>query len=211
MFYWLEKNQLHFPPANQTHHSGIIALGGDLSAERLKLAYAQGIFPWYDKDEPIVWWCPDPRMVLFPEELKVSKSMRKLIRNQHFTVTYNQNFNQVIQLCSQIKRPNQKSTWIHPEIQESYNLLHQIGLAKSVEVWQNNQLVGGLYGVEVNGVFSGESMFSKASNASKFGFIKFVQQFKGKLIDCQVHTEHLASLGAKLIPRKAYLQILASK
>lgn len=206
---WLDK-RLKFPEISETSHEGIIALGGDLSVERLLLAYRSGIFPWYDRSEPIVWWCPDPRFVLFPSELKVSKSMKQVMRNSNFKMTINQDFQSVIKNCSTISRNGQTSTWITDEMIAAYCKLNELGHAVSVEVWKDEKLVGGLYGIDLkNGVFCGESMFSKVSNASKFGFIKFIQESNYHLIDCQVHTNHLESLGAKEIDRHIFLKFLA--
>ena len=202
-----------FPPVDFADEEGLLALGGDLSVDRLIYAYQQGIFPWYNEGQPILWFCPDPRMVLFPEELKVSKSMRQILRSNIFQVTFNQDFKSVIENCSTIYRPGQNGTWITDEMKEAYTELYKINVAMSVEVWQDNDLVGGLYGVWLKdkGVFCGESMFTKVSNASKFGFIKLVHKLKEEgvtLVDCQVYTEHLASLGAREIPRKEFLKFL---
>jgi leucyl/phenylalanyl-tRNA--protein transferase len=171
-------NDLSFPALNNTDESGILAIGGDLSIERLKLAYRNGIFPWYSDGDPIVWYSPDPRMVLLPKDLRVSKSMRQLINSKKYKVTFNTAFESVISNCKSIDRSRQgeQSTWITSEMKEAYIALHQCGVAKSVEVWEGNELIGGLYGVEVGKVFCGESMFSKASNASKLAFIKLVRQ-----------------------------------
>ncbi|MGO3238794.1 MAG: leucyl/phenylalanyl-tRNA--protein transferase [Psychroflexus halocasei] len=206
-------NTLSFPHPEQTHETGILALGGDLSPERLILAYQNGIFPWYSDDEPLLWWSPDPRMVLFPDELKVSKSMRKLFRDQKFKVTFNQDFESVIRACAEIPRQGQDGTWITEEMIESYLKLHQLGYAQSVEVYENEKLVGGLYGIHLKekAVFCGESMFTKVSNASKYGFISLVRKLQEEgvqLIDCQIYTAHLASLGAKEISREAFLSYL---
>ena len=210
---YLQPNQ-PFPPLSQTNKDGILAFSMNLSIIRLIEAYQKGIFPWYNEDEPVIWWSPDPRMVLFPNELKISKSMRKILREQTFKVTYNQYFAAVIENCRNIARPGQDGTWITDEIVEYYTHLHRLGLAKSVEVYnQKNELVGGLYGIQINKVFCGESMFAKESNASKVGFISFIQKYKNEIeiIDCQVYTKHLASLGARLIPRDAYLAFLNKK
>jgi len=192
---------------------GLLAMGGDLSVERLLDAYNHGIFPWYDASEPILWWSPDPRMVLFPENLKVSKSMRKLLKKEVFQVTYNRDFNGVIENCAVIKRAGQNGTWITQEIKDAYLKLHHMGIVQSVEVWQNSELVGGLYGIYLKekNIFCGESMFAKVSNASKYGFITYVRKLKTEgvsLIDCQIYTEHLNSLGASEIPRKDFLTYL---
>ncbi|TXD82533.1 leucyl/phenylalanyl-tRNA--protein transferase [Subsaximicrobium wynnwilliamsii] len=200
---------LSFPHVSQASAEGILAIGGDLSPERLVLAYKSGIFPWFDSDEPILWWSPNPRFVLFPEQLKVSKSMKQVLRNANFELSVNHDFEQVIDTCSKMKRAGQPGTWITNTMKAAYLKLHELGYAKSVEVWQNGELVGGLYGVDVgNGLFCGESMFAKVSNASKVGFISFIQNSEYKLIDCQVYTNHLASLGAKDIPRAAFLKYL---
>ncbi|MGV6830637.1 MAG: leucyl/phenylalanyl-tRNA--protein transferase [bacterium] len=200
---------ISFPDVNLATKDGLLAVGGDLSPERLVSAYKKGIFPWYSDEEPILWWSPDPRFVLYPNKLKVSKSMRKLFRDKPFKVTFNTNFEQVISQCAQHPRPGQDSTWITNEMKRSYMKLHELGYAISVEVWQNEELVGGLYGVDVrNGVFSGESMFAKVSNASKYGLISFIQQTNYNIIDCQVYTEHLYSLGAREIDRDTFINIL---
>ncbi|MCR8666942.1 leucyl/phenylalanyl-tRNA--protein transferase [Aestuariibaculum sp. M13] len=200
---------LWFPDYSEASADGLLAIGGDLSVERLLFAYEYGIFPWYSQDEPILWWSPDPRFVLFPEKLKVSKSMRQVLRNKKFNVTINKEFKTVMQSCSSIKREGQDETWITNNMIEAYVKLYELGYAKSIEVWQDDKLVGGLYGVDLgNGVFCGESMFSKVSNASKVGFITFVQHSNYKLIDCQVHTNHLESLGAEEISRAEFLEYL---
>ena len=207
---WLS-DKIEFPDYAYTTKDGIIALGGDLSIERLIFAYKNGIFPWFSEDEPIVWYCPLKRMVLYPKDLKVSKSMQKLFKKNVFTVTENQNFEEVIYNCKTIDRNDGLGTWITNDMQEAYINLHKKGIAKSIEVWQDNNIVGGLYGLEINGIFCGESMFSRVSNASKFAFIYLVKNKKYKLIDCQVYNPHLASLGAKEIDREAFLKILKSK
>ncbi|GAA4275359.1 leucyl/phenylalanyl-tRNA--protein transferase [Aquimarina mytili] len=206
-------DSIQFPDVAYADMDGLLAIGGDLSQERLLEAYRNGIFPWYNEGEVILWFSPDPRMVLFPSELHVSKSMRQLIRKNKFEVTFNQEFSSVIDNCAAIKRLEQNGTWITNDMQKAYKNLHELGYAISVEVWENSRLVGGLYGVYLadKNVFCGESMFSKVSNASKYGFIKLVEWLNEKeikLIDCQVYTEHLASLGAKEIPRKTFLEFL---
>lgn len=207
MFYLSDK--LEFPDVSLATEDGLLAFGGDLSPERLLLAYRKGIFPWFNEEEPILWWSPDPRFVLFPENLKVSKSMRQVLRNKDFVVTINKDFQSVISECAKAKRYGQDSTWITDGMQEAYLKLHELGYAKSIEVWLDEELVGGLYGVDTgNGVFCGESMFSKVSNASKVGFISFIQNSNYKLIDCQVYTEHLESLGAEEISRVEFLNYL---
>ena len=206
--YYLNQ-EVWFPEVSMASKNGILAIGGDLSPERLTLAYKRGIFPWFDDNEPILWWSPDPRFVLFPEQLKVSKSMRQVLRNSDFKITINKDFEGVISNCSKIKRDGQQGTWITNDMKVAYIKLHKLGVAKSVEVWLNDELVGGLYGIDLdNGVFCGESMFSKVSNASKVAFISFIQNSNYKLIDCQVYTNHLESLGAKEISREAFLKYL---
>lgn len=203
-----------FPPVAEASPEGIIGIGGDLKPERLLLAYKSGIFPWFSIDEPIIWWSPDPRMVLFPDELKVSKSMKQLLRKNAFKITYNKAFKEVIINCAKIERKDQDDTWITNEMIEAYCKLHELGYAVSVEVWKEDVLVGGLYGIDLGDIFCGESMFSKQSNASKYGFIHLVkrlQQENYKLIDCQVYTEHLESLGAREIAREAFLSYLPVK
>lgn len=198
-----------FPDVSKATDEGLLAFGGDLSTERLILAYKSGIFPWFDDTDPILWWSPDPRFVLFPEQLKVSKSMRQVLRNSDFEITINKDFEAVISNCSNIKRDGQQGTWITNDLKNAYIKLHELGVAKSVEVWLKNELVGGLYGIDLNnGVFCGESMFSKVSNASKVGFISFVQNTNYKLIDCQVYTNHLDSLGAEDMSRDEFLKYL---
>jgi len=206
--YFLNKN-LQFPEVNIATNDGLVAVGGDLSVDRLLLAYKEGIFPWFEDDEPILWWSPDPRFVLFPNKLKVSKSSKQILRSKKFQVTYNKDFKSVIEACALVKRHGQSSTWITNKMIDAYIRLHEAGYALSVEVWENNTLVGGLYGVDVgNGIFCGESMFAKASNASKIGFISLIQQSNYKLIDCQIYTSHLESLGAENISREAFLSYL---
>ncbi|MDY0780194.1 leucyl/phenylalanyl-tRNA--protein transferase [Tenacibaculum sp. IB213877] len=202
-------NKLEFPSSELATEEGILALGGDLSTERLILAYSNGIFPWFNEGEPIVWYSPWERMVLFPKELKISKSMRQLMRKNKFTITENTAFKEVIFNCKHIDRKDQPGTWITNDMEQAYINLHKKGIAKSVEVWFEGKLVGGLYGIDLkNGVFCGESMFSKLSNTSKLAFIHLTQNCGYKLIDCQVYNEHLASLGAKEIPRKEFLEFL---
>ncbi|MBT8303020.1 MAG: leucyl/phenylalanyl-tRNA--protein transferase [Bacteroidia bacterium] len=201
-------HKLEFPDISQATEDGLLAVGGDLSPERLLLAYQKGIFPWFETSQPILWWSPNPRMVMFPEELKVSKSMKKLLRQSEFEVTFNKAFKEVITECAVAERQDQHGTWITKEMIEAYTKLHELGHARSVEVWKDDKLVGGLYGVDLGTVFCGESMFAKVSNASKFGFISFIQNTKYELIDCQVYTDHLASLGARQIPREEFLMYL---
>lgn len=203
-------DEIWFPEVNTALPDGLLAIGGDLRTERLLLAYRNGIFPWYDEGPPM-WWCPDPRFVLFPEDLKVSNSMKQLVKKGAFDFTVNKAFKQVIAQCRKAPRKGQDGTWINDDIVQAYTQLHELGYAHSAEVWQGSELVGGLYGVRLGNVFFGESMFSNVSNASKYAFIKYVQllQQEGvQLIDCQVYTEHLESLGASMIPRKLFIALL---
>jgi leucyl/phenylalanyl-tRNA--protein transferase len=204
-------DKIEFPPVYLARTDGLLAIGGDLSVERLKLAYKSGIFPWYSQSEPIIWYSPDPRMVLFPEDLKVSKSMKQIIRKNEFQITFNTNFKGVISNCKTISRKDELGTWITDEMQAAYINLHKKGIAKSVEVWKNNELVGGLYGIDLGTVFCGESMFSKVSNTSKLAFIYLVHKLEKEnyvLIDCQVYNDHLSSLGAVEIRRSDFLTYL---
>lgn len=207
----LNPNEISFPdPALLESESGVMAMGGDLSPQRLYFAYQLGIFPWYNPGEEILWWCPDPRFVLLPKDLKISKSMRKIMRDEVFTFTENKDFREVIEACKNTFRKDQEGTWLSEELVSSIMQLHEAGIAKSIEVWQNEKLVGGFYGMQIGKVFCGESMFTKVSNASKAGFIHFIQSQKENLdlIDCQIHSEHLESLGAAMISKKDYLKIL---
>ena len=200
---------IKFPDVKEATKDGLLAIGGDLSLERLVYAYKHGIFPWFSEGDPILWWSPNPRFVLFPEKLKISKSMKQTLRSKDFTVTVNKAFKEVITECSKIERNGQTETWITKSMIEAYVTLHESGYATSVEVWKDHNLVGGFYGVDLNnGVFCGESMFSKESNASKLAFITFIQSTKYKLIDCQVYTNHLESLGAEEIARDVFLEFL---
>ena len=210
---YLLTEKIIFPHPSEADANGLVAIGGDLSSERLLLAYNSGIFPWYNEDEPLLWWSPNPRMVLYPKELRVSKSMRVVLKKQLFKITFNTAFEYVIQQCAQIKRDDQDDTWITNDMTEAYIKLHKQGMATSVEVWQNEKLVGGLYGIDLKDkkIFCGESMFSKVSNASKAAFITLVQELRTKgykLIDCQMHTTHLESLGAREIERGEFLKAL---
>lgn len=205
------KSQLSFPPVEEANEDGLLAYGGDLSPEFLELAYRSGIFPWYNEDNPILWWSPDPRFVLFPDKLKISKSMKQLLKKNDFRFSINEAFSEVIHNCRIQYRPGQGGTWISDDMEAAYNRLHTSGLAHSAECWKGNQLVGGLYGIRLEKVFCGESMFSIESNASKFAFISYVQQIKTEgieLIDCQVYTEHLESFGAEMIPRSEFLKYI---
>lgn len=207
MIFRLDK-RIVFPTPSLAEEDGLLAVGGDLSTDRLLLAYQNGIFPWYNDDTPILWYSPHERFVLFPDELKISKSMRQVLRSGRFGVTYDQSFAEVIDACSTINRKDQPGTWITTDMKNAYIRLHKEGHAHSVEVWEDEKLVGGLYGVQIGGVFCGESMFSKVSNASKVALISLCNANKYRLIDCQVYTEHLESLGAKMISREEYLRIL---
>ena len=208
--YFLTK-ELFFPPVEEANYEGVLAVGGDLSVERLMLAYTNGIFPWFDAEDPILWWAPPERMVVNPMDYKVSKSMRNILNRNSFEVTINQDFAAVISNCQTIERKVQQGTWISAEIIKSYTQLHQLGKVISFEVWQNNELVGGLYGVDLGHVFCGESMFSKVPNASKVAFVKLIEYLKVhnyKLLDCQVHNDHLEKLGAFEISRELFMKIL---
>lgn len=209
---YLLTDDLIFPDLRLSMDDGLLAIGGDLSTERLMLAYRSGIFPWFSEGEPLMWWSPPERMVLFPDELKIHKSMRPVLNQHRFRITFDQAFGEVIQNCARIHRPGQPGTWITADMQQAYRVLHQKGYAHSVEVWQADELVGGLYGIAVGKVFCGESMFAKVSNASKAGFITLVQHLQQQgfeLIDCQIYTDHLASLGAAEIDREEFIHLLA--
>jgi leucyl/phenylalanyl-tRNA--protein transferase len=208
---YLLSELIFFPPVVSANPEGILAVGGDLSTERLLLAYKSGIFPWFNPREPILWWAPSSRMVLFFDDLIISKSMRNILNRNVFKVTFNQDFKAVISNCRSIKREGQNGTWISDEMIEAYCNLHKLGIAKSVEVWQKEELVGGLYGIDLGNVFCGESMFSKVSNASKVAFISLANQLKNdnyKVLDCQVYNEHLESLGCNEIDREDFMKIL---
>ena len=208
---YILNKELFFPPVKFADEDGMFAIGGDLSTERLLLAYRNGIFPWYNDGEPICWYCPDPRFVLIPAELEISKSMRTVINSGLFSFTINKAFDEVIKNCKTVYRKNQPGTWISDAIIKAYSALHVQGYAHSAEAWSKGELVGGLYGIRLGKVFFGESMFNKQSNASKFAFIKYVQYLNKQdvqLIDCQVYTSHLQSLGAKMIERDYFLQLL---
>jgi leucyl/phenylalanyl-tRNA--protein transferase len=201
---------LQFPPPEMADEDGLLAIGGDLSQARLLHAYRNGIFPWYE-NKYILWWCPDPRFVLFPAELKISSSMKQLLKKHAFEFSVNTDFNGVIGQCKAISRPGQNGTWITEEMRNAYNDLHHAGYAHSAEVWYNGELVGGLYGIRLGKMFYGESMFSRHSNASKYAFIKYVELLKSEgveLIDCQVYTSHLESLGARMISRPKFLNLV---
>lgn len=201
---------LWFPPVSDALEDGLLAVGGDLNTERLLLAYRNGIFPWYDEDLPM-WWCPDPRFILYPQDVRISKSMKQVLKKEVFQFKINTAFNEVIKYCKTTTRAGQDGTWINNGIVDAYTKLHELGYAHSAEAWQNGHLVGGLYGVRLGNIFFGESMFSKESNASKYAFINYMQRLHQDgvvLVDCQVYTEHLESLGAHMIPREQFLSIL---
>jgi leucyl/phenylalanyl-tRNA--protein transferase len=205
--------KIAFPNPTLSNSDGLLAVGGDLSPQRLLLAYQMGIFPWFNEGDPILWWSPNPRTVLYPKDLKIAKSMKQLLKNNRFQCTVDTCFERVIDECSLVPRKDQSGTWITEDMKNAYIYLHELGYAHSVEVWQQGELVGGLYGVSLGKLFFGESMFAKTSNASKFGFISFVEKLKERgyvLIDCQVHTDHLESLGAVEIPKKMFLDYLAA-
>ncbi|ATA89891.1 leucyl/phenylalanyl-tRNA--protein transferase [Capnocytophaga stomatis] len=205
---FLEEN-IPFPSPETASEEGIVAYGYDLTSKRLLEAYRKGIFPWYNEEEPVLWWSPNPRFVLFSEKLHISKNIGKLLRKNIYQVTYNECFEEVILNCASIERKDQEGTWIHPEIISAYCELHRMGYAFSVEVWEENELVGGLYGIKMGNIFCGESMFSKKNNASQYGFITFLQHYPEiKLVDCQVYSEYLEKLGAEEIPRTIFLEIL---
>jgi len=200
-----------FPPCHYAEPDGLLAIGGDLSPERLILAYRQGIFPWYSEATPILWWSPDPRLVLFPAELKVSQSLRRIIKKNLFKVTLNRAFKDVIENCAEVRRRDGEGTWITQEMIDAYCLLHRMGFAHSVESWYQGELVGGLYGVAIGRVFFGESMFTKKTDSSKVAFVYLVRLLMQKgfeIIDCQVSTNHLKSLGAREISRDDFLKYL---
>ena len=203
-------DKISFPPVEQAQEDGLLAIGGDLSAGRILLAYSKGIFPWFEGDIPL-WWSPDPRFVLFPDNLVVSKSMQQIIRNGKFEFRTNTAFAKVIGYCKDQPREGQYGTWITDEVEQAYTNLHRLGHAHCAEAWQNGELVGGLYGIRLGNVFFGESMFSKVSNASKLAFIQYVDLLRQegvRLIDCQVYTSHLESLGAEMIARTAFIDLL---
>ena len=207
-------DELVFPPLASANPDGLLAVGGDLSPERLLLAYKNGIFPWFNKDSPILWWSPDPRMVLLPKDIKISKSMKKVLRDAKFRLTKNTCFADVVEQCALAKREDQEGTWITNEMKTAYLQLHKNGIANSYEVWLEDDLVGGLYGLDLGHIFCGESMFSTVSNASKFAFIKLAQELeqnKYSLIDCQIYNDHLDRMGAREMPRKEFITILKHK
>lgn len=209
--YWLTDEFL-FPDPRYASEAGLLAAGGDLTPQRILFAYQEGIFPWYSEGEPILWWSPDPRFVLRPDEIKVSKSMRQVLRKGHFSYSFDRTFDQVIEACATAPRKGQDGTWLTPEMIQAYKKLHQSGFAHSVEVWEDKKLVGGLYGISLGKFFFGESMFTKVSNASKAALIYLAKALKARkfeYIDCQAHTAHLESMGAKFIPRDEFLTLLS--
>jgi leucyl/phenylalanyl-tRNA--protein transferase len=213
MLTWLQRDDLSFPPLEKAMRepNGLLAAGGDLSPERLLAAYRHGCFPWYQDGQPLLWWSPDPRTVLYPDELHVSRSLRKKLRQGIFDITFDRAFRDVIQGCAG-PRSYTDGTWITTPMQDAYMKLHKLGVAHSVEVWQDEQLVGGLYGLALGRLFFGESMFSRTTDASKAGFVSLVERLRHwgfKLIDCQMPTQHLASFGARNISRKAFAETLA--
>ncbi len=211
---FLPDDIISFPPVEKANRVGLLAVGGNLSVETLLLAYKSGIFPWYSGNEPILWWSPDPRFVIFPDQLVVSKSMRKIILRNEFEVRMNTSFEKVISLCAKVKRKGQPGTWITDDMQSSYLEFHKKGFAICGEAWQNGKLVGGFYGIQMGKCFFGESMFSLIPNASKVAFLSFAEKFfqsGGKLIDCQVYTPHLESLGAEMISRELFCGIVKEK
>lgn len=205
------EDQFHFPPLHRADEDGLLLIGGQVTPERVLEAYPKSIFPWYGEDEVPLWWSPDPRFVLWPGDLHISRSMHKEFQRRVFDFRFDTAFEDVIAACAAVPRKGQDGTWIRPEIKEVYTELHRRGVAHSGEAWQDNQLVGGVYGLLIGRVFFGESMFSKTPNASKFAFIKLVQQLEQQdvaLIDCQVYTSHVESLGARLIPRQRFADLL---
>ncbi len=211
MIAWLDDNEIWFPDPELSPGDYPLAAGGDLSPERLIFAYSLGIFPWYSEGEPILWWSPDPRMVLFPDDLKVSRSLKKVLKNKGFEIKFDTNFEEVIKNCASVPRPGQEGTWLTDEMIEAYINLHKLGFAHSVETYLDGKLVGGLYGVSLGGVFFGESMFHLVSDASKVAFVHLVKKLKSldfDMIDCQQSTPHMAKFGAKEIPRNKFLEIL---
>ncbi|KIA79498.1 leucyl/phenylalanyl-tRNA--protein transferase [Chromobacterium amazonense] len=214
MIPWLGPEPV-FPPVTQAlgHPNGLLAAGGDLSPRRILCAYSEGIFPWFSEGEPILWWSPAPRMVLYPEELKVSRSLAKTLRNLDYEIRVDSAFDEVMRACAE-PRAGQDGTWIVPEMVAAYCRLHQLGYAHSFETWIGGELVGGLYGVAIGRMFYGESMFSRRADASKLAFVHMVRHLAGQgvgMIDCQMHTAHLASLGARLVPRDVFLATLKER
>ena len=200
-----------FPSPRSANEHGVVAYGGDLNPNRIIQAYKQGIFPWFESDDNLLWWSPNPRMILYPEKIKISKSLKSVIKKNTFKVTFNKDFEEVIESCSNIKRLGQKGTWITSGLKESFLNLHEKGLAMSVEVWKDSKIVGGLYGLDLGSVFCGESMFSKSSNASKVALVNLSSELRKnnyKFIDCQIPTEHLKSMGGEEVSRDDFLKLL---
>lgn len=208
MIFQLKQDDISFPPAELAEEDGLLAIGADLSPVRLINAYKLGIFPWYSEETPILWYSPHERCVIFPERVKVSKSMRKVLNSGRFTITWNKAFKDVILNAATIYREGQSGTWITDEMREAYCRLYELGYAQSVEIWEDGNLVGGLYGVAVGTVFCGESMFSKVADASKAALIYLCRSGKFKMIDCQIHNDHLERMGAEIISRRKYMEIL---
>jgi len=208
----LEDDHLWFPDPRRASQEGIVAWGGDLHPERLLAAYRQGVFPWFGAHDPILWWSPDPRLVLYPEDFRITKSFRRVLRNAKYSVTFDHAFTRVIRACGQIPRPGQTGTWLHPDMQEAYALLHQQGYAHSIETWMDGELAGGVYGIALGKAFFGESMFALRPNASKIALAALRGVLAAKsydFIDCQVETEHLVRMGAVTVPRDHFLDALA--
>lgn len=208
MIFRLPPNEIVFPDPSLADEDGLLAIGGDLSIERLLLAYENGIFPWYSEEDPILWFSPHERCVIYPDRIKISKSMKKIMMSGVFSITVNQNFRQVIKHCATTPRKDQAGTWITTAMQEAYVNLHHNGFAHSIEVWKEERLVGGLYGIKINRVFCGESMFSLMPNASKMALIYVCENLNFDLIDCQLPNEHLLSMGAEMIDRETYMSFL---
>lgn len=205
---YLLSEQIAFPPPDLARSDGILAVGGDLSVDRLLLAYRMGIFPWYGEGDPIIWWSPDPRLVLYPSALRVSRRLARTVRRNRFEITFDRAFDAVIDACARVPRKRDDGTWIVPDMIRAYNRLHRAGYAHSVEAWRDGELVGGLYGVSLGGSFFGESMFTHARDASKVAFVRLVSRLDDwgfDLVDCQVRTDHLIRFGAEEIPRKRFL------
>ena len=210
---FLLSDKIYFPPVESADADGLLAIGGDLSSERLLLAYRSGIFPWFNEEDPICWWSPDPRFVLYPPEIRISKSMQVVFKKDIFQFTTNTAFKAVITNCQNVYREGQGGTWITDEMKAAYIELHRLGFAHCAEAWIGDELVGGLYGIRLGNIFFGESMFSHCSNASKFAFISYVRQLEKEnvqLIDCQLHTNHLESLGARMISRADFSLLVRS-
>lgn len=205
--------ELLFPPPSWASEEGLVAVGGDLRTERLLLAYRSGIFPWPHEGLPLLWFCPDPRMILRPHEVHIARSLRKLMRKQRLTVTLDRAFDRVIRTCARIRRGHERGTWITRDMIDAYGKLHRLGFAHSVEVWEGEELAGGLYGVSIGSGYFGESMFASVSNSSKVGFVTLVRQLERwgfDIVDCQMYTRHLSSLGARPWPRQHFLAALES-